>query len=39
MWVALVALIVGGFALGLDPMVCGIVLLVVMAGLYVWGRR
>lgn len=38
MWAALAVSIGGGFALGLDPRACGIVLLVVMAGLYFWGR-
>lgn len=39
MWGALVVFIGGGILLGLDPTTCGFALLVVMAGLYFWGRR
>jgi len=38
MWAAVVAVIGGGFLLGLDPRVCAPALLVVMAVLYFWGR-
>lgn len=38
MKLAIGAIIVGGFLLGLDPMTCAIVLLIIVGGLYVAGR-
>lgn len=38
MWAAIAVVIGGGIALRLNPVACAIVLLVVVAGLYVWGR-
>lgn len=38
MWTAVIAIIGGGFVLGLDPVTCALVLLGIVAALYFWGQ-